>query len=68
MSWKKRISIAVVAFLLVVVAFSLEFMSFGGAFRELTPRTPGVCSTLPLTASAEDIQIDRNRSIAYLSS
>lgn len=56
------------AFLLVVVVFSLEFMSFGGAFRELTPRTPGVCSTLRLTASAEDIQIDRNRSIAYLSS
>ena len=68
MSWKKRISIAVAAFLLVIVVFSLEFMSFGGAFRELTPRTPGVCSTLRLTASAEDIQIDRNRSIAYLSS
>ncbi len=68
MSWKKRISIAVAAFLLIVVVFTLEFMAFGGAFRDLALRAPGACSTLPLTASAEDIQIDRNRSIAYLSS
>jgi len=67
-SWTKRILIAVAAFLLIVVVFTLEFMSFGGAFRELTLRAPGACSSLPLNASAEDIQIDRNRSVAYLSS
>ena len=67
-SWKKRVLLAVAAFVLIVAVFTLEFMSFGGAFRELTLRSPGVCNTLPLTASAEDIQIDRNRSIAYLSS
>lgn len=60
--------LAVAAFVLIVAVFTLEFMSFGGAFRELTLRSPGVCNTLPLTASAEDIQIDRNRSIVYLSS
>lgn len=68
MSWKKRILIAVAAFIAIIGVFTLEFLNFGGAFRELAPRVPGACSTLPLAASAEDIQIDRNRSIAYLSS
>ena len=67
-TWKKRTLIFVGVFAIVVVLFTLEFMSFGGQFRALSVRSPGVCSTLPLNASAEDIQIDRNRSIAYLSS
>lgn len=58
----------VAAFAVVIGLFTLDFMSFGGQFRDLSFRSPGFCSTLPLTASAEDIQIDRNRSIAYLSS
>jgi len=66
--WQKRTLTVVGALVLVVGLFTLEFMSFGGQFRDLSVRSPGACSTLPLNASAEDIQIDRNRSIAYLSS
>lgn len=66
--WQKRTLIVVAVFVVVIGLFTLEFMSFGGQFRDLSNRSPGVCSNLPLKASAEDIQIDRNRSIAYLSS
>jgi len=67
-TWQKRTLIVVAVFVVVVGLFTLEFMSFGGQFRDLRNRSPGACSTLSLNASAEDIQIDRNRSIAYLSS
>lgn len=66
--WQKRTLITAAVFAVVVGLFTIEFMSFGGQFRDLTPRAPGSCSALPLNASAEDIQIDRNRSVAYLSS
>lgn len=66
--WQKRTLIIVAAFVMAIGLLTLDFMSFGGQFRDLNFRSPGVCSALPLTASAEDIQIDRNRSIAYLSS
>jgi len=64
----KRTLVAGGAVLAVIAAFTLEFLSFGGQFRKLVPRSPGPCSPLALKASAEDVQIDRNRSIAYLSS
>jgi arylesterase/paraoxonase len=67
-SWLRRSLIAAGILFVLLAVFSLEFLSFGGQFRELQPQTPGECTTLPLSASAEDIQIDRNRSIAYLSS
>ncbi|MFZ9873356.1 MAG: SMP-30/gluconolactonase/LRE family protein [Steroidobacteraceae bacterium] len=67
-AWQKRTLIVIAALLVVVGLFTLEFMSFGGQFRDLQPRSSGACSALALNASAEDIQIDRNRSIAYLSS
>lgn len=66
-SWLRRSLIAAGVLLAVLAAVTLEFMSFGGQFREIIPQKPGECSALPLPASAEDIQIDRNRSIAYLS-
>ncbi|MBU6378413.1 MAG: SMP-30/gluconolactonase/LRE family protein [Gammaproteobacteria bacterium] len=63
----KVIFITLAVFLAIVGLFTLEFLSFGGQFRAIVPRTPGECRTLALSASAEDIQIDRNRSVAYLS-
>ena len=66
--WLRRSLIAIGGLLIALAAFTLEFLSFGGQFRQIVPQSPGECSTLPLPASAEDIQIDRNRSIAYLSS
>lgn len=67
-AWKKRTLIAVAAFVAIAGVFTLEFMSFGGQFRDLSFQSPGACTALPLEASAEDFQIDRNRSVAYLSS
>lgn len=64
----KAVLIVIATGVVVLAAFTLEFLAFGGQFRALEPRTPGECSSLALTASAEDIQIDRNRSVAYLSS
>jgi arylesterase/paraoxonase len=67
-AWQKRTLIVGATLFVVIGLFTLEFMSFGGQFRDLQPRSTGACSALALNASAEDIQIDRNRSIAYLSS
>lgn len=67
-NWLRRSLLAVGSFVVLLAVFSLEFLAFGGQFREIEAQTPGECTTLPLTASAEDIQIDRNRGIAYLSS
>lgn len=65
--WQRRLLITLGALVAVVGLFTLEFMSFGGQFRTIEPRAPGPCDTLVLEGSAEDIQIDRNRSVAYLS-
>lgn len=47
---------------------TLDFLRHGGQFRDLPAATPLLCDTLPLGASAEDIQFDRARGIAFLSS
>ena len=39
----------------------------GNFFREVEPRFAGSCEDLPLDGSAEDILIDRERGLAYLS-
>lgn len=52
---------------LIVLALVLELLRHGGQFRPLRPHFAGTCTTIPLDASAEDIQIDRERGIAYLS-
>jgi arylesterase/paraoxonase len=51
--------------ILAVVAF--DFLRHGGAFASLEPQGPDSCATVPMEASAEDIQIDRERGVAYLS-
>lgn len=66
-SWRRRLLIALGIGVVVIGLFALEFLSFGGQFRRIEARAPGPCETLPLEASVEDIQIDRNRSVAYLS-
>jgi len=52
---------------LLVAAFIIDFMRFGGQFRPLTPTEPFDCQDIPLPGSAEDIQLDRGRGLAYLS-
>jgi arylesterase/paraoxonase len=48
----------------VLVAYVLQR---GGVFRTLEPGFAGVCETLPLDASAEDMTVDRERGLLYLS-
>lgn len=67
MIWLKRLGIAFVALIVVVGLISVDFLRHGGQFRTLAPAFAGSCSTLPLEASAEDVQIDRARGVAYLS-
>jgi arylesterase/paraoxonase len=53
--------------LLVSVVGTLYILNRGGAFRELKPHFAGRCDSLPLDGSAEDITIDRERGLAYIS-
>ena len=67
MTWLKRIGWTLLALLLVLGVFAFDFARHGGQFQALTPGFVGSCTELALEASAEDIQIDRSRGIAYLS-
>ena len=67
MIWLKRIGYAVLALLLVVTVIVVDFLRHGGQFKSLQAGFAGTCVELPLEASAEDIQIDRARGVAYLS-
>ncbi len=67
MIWLKRIGIGLLAVLVVVAVVAVDFLRHGGQFRSLRPAFAGSCETLPLEASAEDVQLDRARSVAYLS-
>lgn len=67
MTWLKRIGIGLLATFVVVAIIAVDFLRHGGQFRSLEPAFAGSCETLPLAASAEDVQIDRTRGVAYLS-
>ncbi|MEN9837479.1 MAG: hypothetical protein RLZ79_1147 [Pseudomonadota bacterium] len=56
-----------VIILLVVTGFFIDFMRFGGQFRDLTPLPATLCRNVALPGSAEDLQLDRGRGLAYLS-
>jgi arylesterase/paraoxonase len=55
--------------LLVLVAGlgTLYVLNRGGAFRKIEPRFAGSCQSLPLDASAEDMTVDRERGVVYVS-
>lgn len=63
----KRILAVVGVLVLVVAAGTLALLARGGAFRKIEPHFAGACEALPLEGSGEDIVIDRERGIAYLS-
>ncbi|MFZ9904193.1 MAG: SMP-30/gluconolactonase/LRE family protein [Steroidobacteraceae bacterium] len=56
-----------VIILLVIAGFFIDFMRFGGQFRELKPLPTTQCRSIELPGSAEDLQLDRSRGLAYLS-
>lgn len=63
----KRLLIAIGTVLLLVIVGSIALLARGGAFRQIEPHFAGTCTALPLEGSAEDILVDRQRGIAYLS-
>ena len=52
---------------LAIVVPIFELLRFGGAFRGVESEFSGVCSDITLAGSSEDIEIDRERGVAYLS-
>lgn len=52
---------------LLIAAFVIDFLRFAGQFRDLSPTDPLVCNDIAIPGSAEDIQLDRGRGLAYLS-
>ncbi len=59
--------LAVCGVLLVVLALLFEVLRFGGMFTAVESRFAGDCRPIGLSGSAEDIQVDRERGVAYLS-
>lgn len=67
MRFIKRLFKIVGLLILISVIGTLYVLNRGGAFRAIEPHFAGRCDSLPLDASAEDITIDRERGLAYLS-
>ena len=63
---KKILKVIILVFILVII-FSFYMANRMDVFKTLTAKTPDVCSVLPMNGSAEDIKIDYERGIAYLS-
>jgi arylesterase/paraoxonase len=63
---RRVVPVLLVVVLLVGIAV-FEFARHLGAFRDIAPHFAGTCRAVPLPGSAEDIQIDRATSTAYLS-
>lgn len=53
--------------LLIAVVGTLYVLNRGGTFRKIEPHFAGNCEALPLDASAEDMQVDRERGFVYIS-
>ena len=52
---------------LVAALGTLYVLNRGGAFRKIEPHFAGSCESLPLSASAEDMTVDRERGFVYIS-
>ena len=63
----KRLLAVIGILVLLVAAAILALLARGGAFRDIRPHFAGNCEALPLPGSGEDIVVDRERGIAYLS-
>lgn len=53
--------------LLVLLALLFEVLRFGGVFTAVDSHFAGTCREIGISGSAEDIQVDRDRGVAYLS-
>ena len=55
------------AIILALLALAIDLALVSGAFRSFDTGFAGQCSSVAVGGSAEDVQIDRERGIAYLS-
>ena len=63
----KSVVLTVCVVLLAVFALLFEALRFGGVFTRVASHFAGACRAVELGGSAEDVQIDRERGVAYLS-
>ena len=52
---------------IVLAVAGIAVLRFGGVFRSIEPAFAGSCRTIALGGSSEDIEVDRQRGVAYLS-
>ncbi|MDJ0929257.1 MAG: SMP-30/gluconolactonase/LRE family protein [Gammaproteobacteria bacterium] len=68
MSRVLKLLIEAVVLIVVIVVIFVGILAWRGSwFRDVEPSFAGNCESLELEGSAEDIQLDRRRGIAYLS-
>jgi arylesterase/paraoxonase len=63
----KPLVAALACILLVLLALGLELLRFAGVFTPAQSRFSGTCRDVPLAGAIEDIQVDAQRGVAYLS-
>jgi arylesterase/paraoxonase len=66
-SLRKPARIALGVLVVALLALAIQVGRVSGAFRSFHAGFSGTCSSIALAGSAEDIQIDRERGLAYLS-
>lgn len=63
----KRLLAVIGVLVALTAAVSIYWLNRGGAFREMEPQFAGTCESLPMAGSAEDITVDQERGMAYIS-
>jgi arylesterase/paraoxonase len=63
----RRFAPLLLVLILLLAILVFEFLRHMGQFREIAPHFAGTCKAVPLSGSAEDIQVDRDAATAYLS-
>lgn len=66
-TWLIRGALTLLIMAILLTLLIVDFLRFGGWFSTLPVPTDQRCRSLAFTASAEDIQIDRSRGLAYFS-
>jgi arylesterase/paraoxonase len=63
----KALAIVSGAVVLAMVVFLLDLLRFSGTFHAFNPGFAGTCAAVDIAGSSEDIQVDAQRGLAYLS-
>ena len=63
----KKILKIFLVIVVIIALFLVIILSRMGAFKTIVVNTPETCESFPMSGSAEDIEIDYERGLAYLS-